>query len=112
MSEQSELERLREKNARLQKEVTDLRAQRFFFREQVREYDERLTPRRVRVNDLGQHYCPSCRKCIYEPPNLSHYWKSSDYTGKKPPEWCPSCGQHLTLALNVRDLSREYQQGS
>ncbi len=110
MSEQTELEALRLENAKLQKEATNLRAQLFFFREQIRENDERLTPRRARINDLGQHYCPKCRKCIFEPPNLSHYWKACDYTGKKPPEWCPSCGQHLALELNVRELTREYKQ--
>ena len=112
MTEVSELEALRAENAKLQKEATNLRTQLFFLREQAREIDDRLTPRRAHINDLGQHYCPRCRKCVFEPPTLAHYWKACDYTGKKPPEWCPACGQHLALVLNVRELPREHQQGS
>ena len=84
MTEKEELE-LRAENARLKRENTGLRTQLFFIFEEQKEMDKRYA-RRMSVNGTGQHFCPRCFACVWEPPNVPQYWRLSKYASKTPPK--------------------------
>ena len=93
---ESELERLRKENARLRSDLAATRARLHWLQEDSTAAIKRQTARAPTSDDLGRVYCPDCHACVWEPPNVPHYWRRCQYANKAPPEWCPWCGQHLT----------------
>lgn len=92
---EEKIEKLTAENERLKKEGTNLRAQLFFLEEGARQAVDKETARYMIVNNIGQHFCPACHACVYEPPGIGAYWQRCRYKSKAPPEYCPRCGQHL-----------------
>lgn len=108
MNDESEIIRLREENKRLREEGARLRARLTWLEEDSKAAIARQREQSPIVNDIGQHYCPTCRKCIWEPANVPYYWRRCQYANKSPPVWCPSCGQHIaSTTYSQRDFDED-----